>query len=78
MLKRQPLARAVERKPYMKWEYNILRLVVPLWTGKINLQELQSILNEYGAKGWEVCGTFVTLVGLSRKQELKIVLKRNA
>ena len=60
-----------------KWEYTVLK-VQPggLLGGKIDVAELTSDLNAYGAEQWEIAGTFETTLGQGRSREAIIIFKR--
>jgi hypothetical protein len=61
----------------MRWEYRTARYETGGWTGgKIENDELDQLLNAYGAEGWELVNVFGTNRGEGRTRDVVAVFKR--
>ncbi len=36
------------------WEYKTLRIPISMWSGKLDLDKVDEILNKMGSAGWEL------------------------
>ena len=37
-----------------KWEYKTLRVPISMWSGKLDIEKVDEILNKMGRAGWEL------------------------
>ena len=37
-----------------KWEYKTLRVPISMWSGKLDIEKVDEILNKMGSAGWEL------------------------
>ncbi len=61
----------------MKWEYKIIKFATRGFTGgKFNEVELESLMNELGAQGWELTSAFDTNQAHGESRDVVIIFKR--
>jgi hypothetical protein len=62
-----------------RWEYEVLKIEPGgFFGGKVNADELRSLLSELGAKGWELVSTFETNTAQGASRDVVFILKRQA
>lgn len=60
-----------------RWEYFTLKLLPGGWFGgKMDQDEMQASLNQFGAQGWELVSCFDTSAGQGASREVIFVFKR--
>ncbi len=62
-----------------RWQYKTVKVEAEGWMGGIvNVQELDDVLNDLGAQGWELTSVFDTNMAQGASREIVAVFKRPA
>ena len=61
----------------MEWEYKVFSMRTEgFWGGKVDTQQLETLMNSLGHAGWELTTAFGTNEGYGRSRDVVVLLKR--
>lgn len=61
----------------MEWEYTVITLGAQgFWGGKVDITELEAVMNNLGCDEWELTAALATNEGSGRARDVVVLFKR--